>query len=450
VSMARIGLLAAAAWMIAAPSCAQDAAAPPSAPPSSAAVAPATSARALPATQALFDSYVRRGLMPGIVGAFGAGDAPTTFVRAGTIADADAARVPAADADSLWRIYSMTKPVTAMAAMILIEEGRIGLDQPVADFIPQFRSMRVLTDPANSLASRPAARPITIRHLLTHTAGLGYTIITKGPLLRAYEQAGLVPAQLDRRTEAQARTTRPATLKEFAERAAAQPLIADPGTTWRYSIALDVLGRVIEVASGQPFDAFLRARIFEPLGMRSTGFTVSPGDVRRLATNYVYLGATRVAVDPGATSVFLTPPSFPYGGAGLVSSARDYDRFLHMIQDGGILDGRRILKPETVRLATSDLLPPGVVFSGIAGGTGGTSGAQQGYGAGGSVTLSGPMAGIYGWGGAAGTVAWVNPGRRTRGTVMVNYMPPERVPLRAEVAAALATDLAGADGRARR
>ena len=132
----------------------------------------------LPATQALFDGYVADGKMPGIVGAFGVGDGPTLFVDAGHIAATPDA--PAAGPDTLWRVYSMTKPVTAMAAMILIEEGKIGLDDPVAKYIPAFAHMRVLTSPDTSLDSRPATRPITIRNLLTHTAGLGYNIITQG------------------------------------------------------------------------------------------------------------------------------------------------------------------------------------------------------------------------------------------------------------------------------
>lgn len=441
-TIGRRALLAPAVLLLAAPVVGQDAP-PPQVPPAPAAAAQRAGlpgAALLPATQALFDGYVRAQKMPGVVGAFGVGSLPTVFVQSGRIADG--ASAPTAGPDTLWRVYSMTKPVTAMAAMILVEEGRLKLDQPVSDFIPQFRNMRVLTSPDTSLASRPAARPITIRHLLTHTAGLGYTIITKGPLLKEYERLGIVPAQLDARTEAQARRTRAPSLKVFAERLATLPLIADPGTRWSYSVGLDLMGRVIEVASGMAFDRFLQARIFTPLAMSSTYFTVPAADAGRLATNYAYVGDTRVPLDPGAGSVFLTPPTFPYGGAGLVSSARDYDRFLRMIQEGGSLDGVRVLRPETVALATSNLLPPGVVFGGIGGGTGGTTGAGQGYGAGGSVTLSGPLAGTYGWGGAAGTIAYVNPRTRTRGTIMVNYMPPDRVPLRTEVAAAVAQDAA--------
>ncbi len=407
--------------------------------------APVPVARAstsLPATQALFDGYVRDRKMPGIVAAFGEAGRPAAFVSAGRIADDSTV---AAGPDALWRIYSMTKPVTAMAAMILIEEGKLRLDQPVADILPAFRNMRVLTDPANGLASRPAARPITIRHLLTHTAGLGYNIITKGPLLKEYDRLGILPGTVNAAVEAQARAVRPASLQAFADRVATLPLIADPGTRWSYSIGLDVMGAVIERVSGQPFDRFLQQRIFAPLRMTSTYFTVPAGEVGRFATNYAFVGANRVPLDPARTSVYLQPPSFPYGGAGLVSSARDYDRFLHMLQNGGELDGARVMKPETARLAMSNLLPAGVTFQGIGGGTGGTQG-PGGYGAGGSVYLAdkpgGPSKGTYGWGGAAGTIAYVDPVKGVRGTIMVNYFPAERWPLRQEVPAALARDLA--------
>ena len=404
------------------------------------------SAALLPATTALYQGYVRDGRVPGIVGAFGVADYPTLYVSAGGISAEPAAA--AAGPDSLWRVYSMTKPVTAMAAMILIEEGKLRLDQPLSDFFPGFAHMRVLTHPDTALDSVPATHPILIRNLLTHTAGLGYTIITKGPLLHEYERQGILPGVIDPKSEVQARQVRPATLQAFAERVATLPLIAEPGTKWSYSIGLDVMGAVIERASGMPFDRFVNTRVFAPLGMTSSFWTVPAGAAGRLATNYAWVGDNRVPLDPGASSIWLQPPEFPYGGAGLVMSARDYDRFLHMIQDGGTLDGVRIVKPETIALMTSNLLPAGVIFPGIGGGTGGTptGGPTMGFGAGGSVALvdlpGGLSKGTYGWGGAAGTIAFVNPLTKTRGVVMVNYMPGEHWPLRAEVGAALAKDAA--------
>ncbi|SOB80958.1 CubicO group peptidase, beta-lactamase class C family [Sphingomonas guangdongensis] len=393
--------------------------------------------------QSLFDSYVAQKKMPGIVAAIGRGDAEPVITTAGRIAAEPTAA--AANADSLWRIYSMTKPITAMAAMALIEDGKLRLDQPVSDFIPAFRTMRVAVNPEASLESVPAVRPITIRNLLTHTSGLSYNIIAKGALLKEYERLGLIPAAVSAATEPQIRAARPATLAAFAERAAQAPLIAQPGTAWNYSISLDVLGRVIEVASGMPFDRFVQTRLLDPLGMRSTYWTVPGSEVKRFATNYAFVGDAMVPLDPAAGSAWLTPPSFFYGGAGLVSSARDYDRFLRMLLNGGTLAGRRVLKAETVRLAMSNLLPAGVSFGGVGAGTGGDRNAvPMGYGAGGSVYLAdapgGASKGTYGWGGAAGTIAWVDPVRRIRGTVMVNYFPGEKWPVRADVVRALYAD----------
>ncbi|SEM91051.1 CubicO group peptidase, beta-lactamase class C family [Sphingomonas gellani] len=400
---------------------------------------------ALPATQALFDDYVRSGKMPGIVAAFGLGGRPTMFVQSGRIADTPSA-TPAGP-DTLWRVYSMTKPITAMAAMLLIEDGRLRLDQPVSDILPAFKSMRVQLSP-DTLRSRPAARPITIRNLLTHTAGLGYSIITKGPLLHEYERNGILPLAINTTVEPAMRRARPASLQAFADRVATLPLVADPGTTWSYSIGLDVLAAAVERASGMPFERFVQTRLLTPLGMRSTYWTVPAGQAGRLATNYTFFGDQMVPLDAGATSVFLQPASFPYGGAGLVISARDYDRFLHMLQDGGTLDGVRVMRPETVDLALSNLLPAGVSFAGIGGETGGLRGASaMGFGAGGAVYLADgpggvPSKGTYGWGGAAGTVAFVDRAKQIRGTIMVNYFPADRWPVREETVRALGRDIA--------
>ena len=395
-------------------------------------------------SKALIDSYPATDKTPGVVATVGRGDSAPTVIAAGMIAsDAGAAK---ADENSLWRVYSMTKPITAMAAMMLIEQGKLKLDQPVSDFIPSFKNMTVLVDPTKDLTARPATTPITVRHLMTHTAGLGYTIITTGPLLKEYERQGITPFSANEQVEAQLRLVRPKSLAEFADRVGKLPLIAEPGTKWSYSIGLDVLGRVVEVASGMPFETYLQKHIFTPLKMNSSYFTVPGKDAARLVTGYTWVGANRVPLDPGATSIFLKPPSFPYGGAGLVMSAHDYDRFLHMLQNGGTLDGKRLMKPATVALAMSNLLPDGVRYGGAVANTGGASGPMQGFGAGGSVYLvdipGGPSKGTYGWGGAAGTIAWVDPVRKLRATVMVNYLPGEKWPLRRDFTKALYTDLA--------
>lgn len=404
---------------------------------------PATQPDQLPTVAAMVGDYVTRKQVPGIAVAVGHDDAPVTLLARGRIgADPNSA---AATPETLWRVYSMTKPITGIAAMILIDDGKLKLDQPISDFFPAYKRMRVLTDPDNSLASRTATREITVRHLLTHTAGLGYGIVTKGPLLKEYERLGIMPYALNPQVEAQLRQVRPKSLREFAERTATLPLIADPGTKWSYSISLDILGAVIEAASGVPFDRFVQARIFDPLGMKSSFWAVPESQSARLADNFTWLGDRIVPVDPAATSPFRQPPSFPYGGAGLVMSARDYDRFLAMLQHYGTLDGKRVLKAETARLAMSDLLPAGVSYTRVEGATGGSAGLRTGYGAGGSVTLAdmpgGPGAGTFGWGGAAGTIAWVDAKKQVRGSGMVNYFPADRYPLRTDLIAAAYRDL---------
>jgi CubicO group peptidase (beta-lactamase class C family) len=366
--------------------------------------------------------------MPGVVSAVGRGDAPPTFVSAGAISDDPGA--PRAGPDSLWRIYSMTKPLTAVAAMILVEEGKLRLDQPISDFIPAFRNMRVLDDPAASLASHPANSQITVRHLLTHTSGLGYQILGNGPLQQEYRRLGL----LGGRANAEETRAQPTSLAEFADRVATTPLLVEPGTQWNYSISLDVLGRVIEVAAGMPFERFVQLRLLDPLGMTSTYWTLPRSEAGRLATIYYFAETNRVPIDTGAGSLWLEPPRVHYGGAGLVSSARDYDRFLQMLAGHGSVGNVRVLRRETVDLALSNLLPDGVRVAGIA--TPDTDKAE-GFGAGGWVYLAdapqGVRAGTYGWSGAGGTFSFIDPRQGLRVTVMVNYFPPNKWPLHRDV-----------------
>jgi CubicO group peptidase (beta-lactamase class C family) len=377
-----------------------------------------------PTIKAEFDSYVSSGKLPGVLATIGQGNAAADIVAVGTIAQGDKTPV---DIDSLWRVYSMTKPITGMSAMILVGEGKLKLDQPIADFIPEFAQMSVLTDPDNSLDAVPAKNQITVRHLLTHTAGLGYGIITKGPLLKLYNEQGINPAVFSRFPIPGQPVPAPTPdLKTFAERVSKLPLIAEPGTKWSYSIALDLLGRVIEVASGMDFEAFLKTRIFEPLKMTSSYFQVPASEAKRFVTNYAPMNGILFPVDPAATSIYLDKPAFAFGGAGLVCSAHDYDRFLHMIQNGGELDGARIMSAETMALATSNLLPAGI-------NTEGTFIAGAGNGAGGRVGL-GAFEGTYGWGGAAGTVAFVDTKRKLRAVCMAQYVPSNVYPFHEEFA----------------
>jgi CubicO group peptidase (beta-lactamase class C family) len=381
-----------------------------------------SAAEKYPTIKAQFDNYVTSGKLPGMLASIGAGGASPDVIAVGTIAQGDKTPV---DMDTLWRVYSMTKPITGIAAMILVGEGKMKLDQPIADFIPEFAKMQVLTDPDNSLASVPAKNQITVRHLMTHTAGLGYGIITKGPLLKLYNDQGINPAVFSRFPIPGLPVPSPTPdLKTFAERVAALPLIAEPGTKWSYSISLDLLGRVIEVASGMDFEKFLKTRLFDPLKMTSSYFRVPASETKRFVTNYAPVNGILFPVDPAPTSIYLDKPAFAFGGSGLVCSARDYDRFLHMLQNGGELDGARIMSAETVALAASNLLPAGVK-------TEGTFIAGAGNGAGGRVGV-GAFEGTFGWGGAAGTVAFVDTKRKLRAVCMAQYVPSDVYPIHAD------------------
>ena len=380
-------------------------------------------------TSAFIDRYVSGGRVPNIVAALGYGAGqPDIIARGQRLFDGGGA----VDGDTLYRIYSMTKPVTAMAAMICIEDGLFTLDTPLADILPAFANMQVQRQydgpiTADNLVA--AERPITIRHLLTHTAGLGYSIIQRGPIAQAYNRAGLVPGQVSKLPIAQQffGATAAPSLEAFADRLAELPLVSQPGRRWLYSVGLDLMGRVIEVASGQDFAAFLQARIFDPLGMDDTGFRVPRRDADRLTANYFRMGGFPVPIDMPNNSVYLDAPAFAFGGAGLVSSARDYDRFLAMLAGGGMLDGRRIMEGETVRVATSNLLPDTLASNGRFS----ANGMTFDYGAGGLVG-TGALAGVYGWMGAAGTVGMVDMNRGLRLTLMTQYMPAESLPIQAE------------------
>ena len=257
------------------------------------------------------DNYVDTGKVANMVATLGWGQQPATNIAKGTLALGGARP---AGPDSLYRIYSMTKPITGMAAMMLIDEGKLGLDQPLYDVLPAYRDMMVQKTYDGSITDlEPAARPITIRHLLTHTAGLGYSIIQKGPIAKAYDQAGVVPGQVTKLPlgEVFGRGKPVQGLDRFADNLAKLPLVAQPGTRWSYSVALDLMGRVIEVASGMKFDAFLKDRFFDPLGMDSTYFRVPRGEVGRLTTNYGVMGGILLPLDPATQSVYLDEPALP-------------------------------------------------------------------------------------------------------------------------------------------
>ena len=398
--------------------------------PMSGLLAQAGNANAMwPNVAALLAKFVDARQVANAVAAFGWGQGAPAMVGKGVLTIGDPTP---ANLDSLYRVYSMTKPITGMAAMMLIDEGKLGLDQPLAEILPAFAKMMVQKTYDGSITDLvPAERPITIRNLLTHTAGLGYGIVQKGPIKDYYEANGLVPGQVSRLPlPGLGRATAIKGLDHFADGIAKAPLVYQPGTKWSYSVGLDVMGRVIEVASGMPFDTFLKQRIFEPCGMASSFFRVPASEVGRLTTNYGVVDGNPIPIDPARASIYLDEPSFPFGGAGLVSSPRDYDRFLQMLLGYGMIDGKRVMSEHAVRVGTSNLLPATVSLKG-------TWIEGQGFGAGGRVSPDG----AYGWGGAAGTVAFVSYKAGLRAGMFTQYMPPEALTLASGFPDAVIADL---------
>ena len=384
----------------------------------------------------LIDDYVGGGKVANMLAVLGWGQRAPQLIGEGALT---IGQPEMADLDSLYRVYSMTKPVTGMAAMMLIDEGKMGLDQPIADFLPKFADMKVQKTYDGSLTDVvPAERQITVRHLMTHTAGLGYNIIQKGPIRDAYMARGILGGQVSKLPIAQmifGKSSPAPDLASFADRLAELPLVYQPGTRWSYSYSLDLLGRVIEVASGQRFDDYLTENLFKPAGMTSTWFTVPKSEVGRLTSNYAVMGGALIPLDPARASIYLDPVSYPSGGGGLVSSPRDYDRFLRMLLGYGKIDGKRVMSEPAVRVGTSNLLPEGVK-------TGGTFAQGQGFGAGGRVGIEGDQKGQFGWGGAAGTVAAVDMRRGLRASLFTQYMPSDAYPIHSAFPKAVAEDLA--------
>lgn len=390
-----------------------------------------------PSVAAMVEDYTGTRKVANMVATLGWGQRAPEVVARGVLT---IGQPEPAGPDSLYRIYSMTKPITGMAAMMLIDDGRLGLDQPIAEILPAYAKMMVQRTPDGSVSDLVLAdKPITVRHLLTHTAGLGYGIVQKGAIKTVYEDQGLIPGQVSRiPIPGLGRGVPVKGLATFADRLAKVPLVYQPGTKWSYSLGLDLLGRVIEVAARTPFDRFLETRIFKPCGMDSTWFRVPASEVGRFTTNYGIVNGMPVPIDPARASIYLDEPAFPFGGAGLVSSPRDYDRFLRMLLGYGKIDGQRVMGELAVRVGTSNLLPEGVS-------TKGTFADGSGFGAGGRVSD-----GVYGWGGAAGTVAFVGYKANLRASLMTQYMPSEAWPVHSAFPAAVLKDLAAMQAAAKK
>ena len=339
--------------------------------------------------------------------------------------------------DAIYRIYSMTKPITAVAVMSLYEEGKFFLNDPVATYIPQMANLEVALSTAgtNQISDGTVSRAVgqgdeslqgqtrsprqqpTVRHLMSHTAGLTYGIFGNTEVDQLYRQAGLL-GDID--------------LQEFVTKLGQIPLQYEPGTQWHYSVGVDVQGRLVEELSGKKFSAYLKERIFDPLDMRDTAFSVTPDQLPRLAQLYAPQGtagggfsaqASGPGLDvasPETSRRYIEGGKFESGGGGLVSTARDYLRFCQMLLNGGELDGVRVLSPKTIELMTTNHL--GDIPMGF-----GRSGAGFGLGFG-LVLDPGQVgevssAGEYNWGGAAGTRFWIDPEENLIGIFMVQSLP---------------------------
>jgi CubicO group peptidase (beta-lactamase class C family) len=374
------------------------------------------------------DGYVEDGLLPGwqvVV----ARDGRVAHVAEGGLRDVEAG-LPV-ERDTLWRIFSMTKPITSVAAMMLWEEGAFELKDPIERFLPAFGDMRVFRGgTAAKPETVPATEPIRMWHLLTHTAGLTYGFHNAHPLDAIYRAAGYewgTPRGLD--------------LAAVCDAYAGFPLLFEPGSEWNYSVATDVLGRVVEVLAGAPLDEVIAERILRPLGMADTTWWADEAAAPRLAALYTPDPATgRAARFDRMGSAALRRPECLLGGGGLISSAADYHRFTRMLLGGGSLDGVRLLGPRTLALMTANQLPGGAdlehfgralfsetAFDGV------------GFGLGFSV-VEDPVAGRFpssrgefAWGGAASTAFWVDPVERLTVVFMTQLLPSSTYPLRSQL-----------------
>ncbi|HLI00578.1 MAG TPA: serine hydrolase domain-containing protein [Acidimicrobiales bacterium] len=336
------------------------------------------------------------------------------------------------EVDTLFRLYSMTKPITSVAAMMLYEEAALDLRDPISRWLPEFEAPRVYAGgPPSNPVTVPSTEPIRVWHLLTHTAGLTYGGETHPveAMYRRQQPSRGGPDGVD--------------LAAAVERWASLPLLFVPGTSWAYSVATDVLGRLVEVISGVPLDTFFAERILGPLDMRDAAFWVDEERADRLAT--LYGPATdgsgkAVELGPDPFRPGLRPPTMFSGGGGLIGTARDYHRFTQMLLGGGRLGETRLLGPRTVSFMTRNHLPGGADIDTFGRRVNSETNREgMGFGLGFSVTLDPAeakltgSAGEYGWGGAASTTFWVDPKEDLTAVFLTQLMPSSTYPIRPEL-----------------
>jgi CubicO group peptidase (beta-lactamase class C family) len=332
--------------------------------------------------------------------------------------------------DTIFRIYSMTKPVTSIALMMLFEEGRFQLSDPVAKFIPSWSGQQVwLEGSGDAITTRPPKTPMTVQHLLSHTAGLTYGGLLPGmelPVDAAYQAAGVTRTRSD-------------TLQDLAEKLASVPLLYDPGTRWSYSLATDICGYLVELISGQPFDEFLKERIFEPLEMHDTDFSVADSSLSRFAACYVRGLDKRLKLqDDPAESAYRYRPIGPSGAGGLVGTVDDYAKFCTMLVNNGNYKGQQLIGRNTLKLMTQNHLGDRSLAQMAIGGFSETSNEGVGFGLGFASTIDAVASGTVGegdfyWGGYASTHFWIDPAEELFVIFMTQLIPSSTFNFRGQI-----------------
>jgi CubicO group peptidase (beta-lactamase class C family) len=377
----------------------------------------------------LVDRYISGGRLAGAITMVARRGKVVHFETYGSM-DVEAGKQMAPD--TIFRMYSMTKPIASVALMTLFEEGLFQLDDPASKFIPQLKGLKVFAgETTNGYDVRDAAREMTVRDLLMHTSGL--TAAGDTPVGRLYREAQLNGSSSK------------GTLADMIEKVGRLPLKCDPGAEWNYGISTDVVGYLCEVLSGQRLDDFLAERIFEPLGMDDTAFTLPPEKVDRFAANYRFEESGPpyyVLGDAPAESAYAKPRSYLSAAGGLVSTAADYMRFAKMLANGGELDGRRIIGPRTLKLMTLNHLPDGKDLGAMNRGSPSEMAREGiGFGLGFAVLLDPAQAqvlgtpGEYYWNGAASTAFFVSPAEDLIVLFLTQLMPSSTYPIRRELRA---------------
>jgi CubicO group peptidase (beta-lactamase class C family) len=384
--------------------------------------------------------YIEAGRFPGT---------QTVIYRRGKIAHtavqgfADVERKTPMRDDTIFRIYSMTKPITSVAFMMLVEEGRVALDEPVHKYIPEWKNLGVYNGGVAPLfATRATSRPMLVVDLLRHTSGLTYGFQQRTNVDAAY------------RAEKIGEIEKAGTMQSMIEGLARIPLEFSPGDAWNYSVSTDVVGYLVEKISGKPFEQFLQERIFNPLGMSDTGFHVAPEKAGRFAACYAANGKGGMTLqDDPAKSSFLKPPSFVSGGGGLCSTAADYLTFCRALLHGGELGGVRLIGPKTLALMTANHLPGGRSLTDMSRSLfSEATYAGVGFGLGFSVTMDPAQtlipgtAGEYSWGGAATTSFWIDPVEDLIAIFMTQVLPSGAYPVRRELRTLVYSALTDSNG----